>query len=145
MITFVLTVSHNTESLKKNGSIPAEWEVIVEGTKRYESCGPFDVLIIKSNELLTSPDIEPRKNGILTQDDKTMLEQAEISQECWNDDAEIIAAKYSRDSRCNVLPLEDNPDMTTKYVLDKIKSLFKTTRKPAGMIECCYFILSIFN
>ena len=127
------------------GPIPEVWELVAEGEKRYIACGPRDVLIIKSNESLISPNIEPRKKGILTEEDKEKLKREDIPRECWDNDAKLMVAKLSKDNAKDVLPIEDNPDMTTKSVLDKIKSLLETTRKPGGMVVYCHlFFYSYF-
>ena len=107
-----------------------------EEEKNYGFYGPRDVLIIVSNESLEGPDIVPRKKGILTQEDKDKLTSQDIDPYCWEDDAKLMEAKYEKEpQRFHLLSVESNHSLTCQYVMDVIKTLMKTTKKPGGVCD----------
>ena len=102
------------------------------GVKFYGAFGSRDVLIIRSSESLEGPDIVPRKKGTLTAEDKDRLTTEGIPGECWGDDAKLIEARYRREERFNVLPMECGDGLTSQSVMDRIREVMKNTDKPGG-------------
>ena len=105
------------------------WEGEFQGYKVYSAQGPRDILII-SSESLEDPDIVPRKKGSLTQKDKDRLTSQGIPSDCWEDDAKMIEARFSRDRRCSVVSMER--DTTAEHIQSTIDTLLKNTKKPGG-------------
>ena len=117
------------------GLIPEVWESTLQGRKSYGTYGPRDVLIIKSSECLEGPEVVPRKKGELTQEDKERLSSQGILSEWWDDDAKLMRARHCKEAaRFTIVAVEDGPDMTVGYVLEKITSLLKSTKMPGGML-----------
>ena len=108
------------------------WEGTFRGVKCYGSFGPKDVLIIRSSESLEGPDIVSRKKGTLTAEDYQRLTSQGIPGECWGDDAKLIEARYRREERFNVLPMECGDGLTSQSVMDRIREVMKNTDKPGG-------------
>ena len=116
-------------SSEKEDYIEEVWESEFQGRKIYYALGPRDVLII-SSESLEDPDIVPRKKGSLTQKDKDRLTSQGIPPDCWEDDAKMMEARFSRDRRCSVVSMER--DTTAEHILSTIDTLLKNTKKPGG-------------
>ena len=93
------------------------------------------MLIIKSSKCLEGPEVVPRKKGELTQEDKERLSSQGFLSEWWDDDAKLMRARHCKEEvRFTIVAVEDGPDMTVGYVLEKITSLLKSTRMPGGML-----------
>ena len=119
------------------------WESMFKGAKHYGAYGPRDVLIIRSSESLEGPDIVPRKKGTLTAEDKDRLTSEGIPGECWGDDAELMEARYRREERFNVLPMECGDGLTSQSVMDRIREVMKNTDKPGGRCHCIKNMVAI--
>ena len=116
--------------LEKKPSDEGEWEGTFQGKKEYFADFHCDVLIIVSSESLEGPDIVPRKKkGCLTQKDKDKLTSHGIPTDCWEDEGKLMEARYKKDKKRTVLPIENKEDMTAEYVLQKITTLFNTTKQ----------------
>ena len=111
------------------------WETVFQGFKYRGAGGPRDVLIIVSSESLEGPEIVPRKEGSLTEEDKASLESQGIPPESWVDEGKLIQARYTKDNlkRYPVVAVEYNQQ--AEYVRDAIISLFTDTTKPGGKIN----------
>ena len=116
-------------SSEKEDYIEEVWEGEFQGNKVYTALGPRDVLII-SNETVEGPDVVPRKKGSLTQEDKDRLTSQGITPDCWEDDAKMMEARFSRDRDYSVISIERNT--TADNILSKIDTLLKNTKKPGG-------------
>ena len=116
-------------SLEKEDYIEEVWEGEFRGEKVYTALGLRDVLII-SNETVEGPDVVPRKKGCLTQKDKDRLTSECIPPDCWEDDAKMMEARYSKEKRFSVVSIER--DTTAKHILSTIDTLLKNTKKPGG-------------
>ena len=93
------------------------------------------MLIIRSSESLEGPDIVPRKEGTLTAEDKDRLTSQGIPGECWGDDVQLMEARYRREAqRFNLLPPECGDGLTRQSVMERIREVMKSTRKPGGRI-----------
>ncbi len=55
-----------------------------------------------------------------------------ISSDFWNDENHILQWKLKKADYNNVLPVEEDPDMTVEYVLNRIKTLLQTTKAMGG-------------
>ena len=108
------------------------WKSKLQGVQSYGAYGPRDVLIIRSSESLEGPDIVPRKKGTLTAEDEDRLISQDIPREHWQDDAKLIEARYRREERFNVLPMECGDRLTSQSVMDRIREVMKNTDKPGG-------------
>jgi hypothetical protein len=106
------------------------WESNLQGKKYHGAYGPRDVLIIRSSE--EGPDIVPRKESTLTADDKDMLTNQGVPKDCWEDDVQIMEARYKKEGRFNVLPVECECITKCQNVLGKVKALMNNTDKPGG-------------
>ena len=106
------------------------WESEFQGEKHYCAAGSRDVLIIVSSESLEGPEIVPRKEGSLTEEDKASLESQGIPPESWADEAKVVQARYTRDERYTVVAVEYNQQ--AEYIRGAISSLFTNTTKPGG-------------
>ena len=120
------------------------WEYELLGVTRFGASGPRDVLIIVSSESLEGPEIVPRKEGSLTEEDKASLESQGIPPESWADEAKVVQARYTRDERYTVVAVEYNQQ--AEYIRGAISSLFTNTTKPGGKsvaIICLWGMLSV--
>ena len=109
------------------------WEYEFLGVKHFGAAGPRDVLIIVSSESLEGPEIVPRKEGSLTEDDKASLDNQGIPPETWTDEGKLMQARYSKDKIYTVVAVEYN--RPAKYIRDAISSLFTNTTKPGGKMN----------
>ena len=107
------------------------WEYNLLGNKKYGACGSRDVLILVSRES-EGPDIVPRKNGELTQEDKDRLTSEGIPPECWEDDVKLMEARYLKDSDFPSVTIENIPHMKKEHALDKISTLLNNTTQLGG-------------
>ncbi len=114
---------------------PESWEYRLSGNKLTGAHGTRDVLILVSSES-GDEDIEARKKGELTQQDKDRLSSEGISKECWEDDVMIMKERYRKDSvYIKSIKTEDTPNLNTKCVLSQITALFNNTTAPGGNIS----------
>ncbi len=114
--------------------IPEVWESTLQENTSYGTFGPRDVLIVKSSEGLQGPDIVPRREGQLTQEDHGRLSSQGIPCECWDNDAQLMKARRSKEMRYRVVAVEDDPNMTVGYVIEKIIAILKNTKMPGGWL-----------
>ena len=112
------------------------WEYNLQGNKTYGAGGSRDVLILVSRES-EGPDIVPRKNGELTQEDKYRLTSEGIPSDCWEDDVKLMEARYLKNSDTSVI-VADTPHMKKEHALNKISTLLNNTTQPGGKTACMY-------
>ena len=106
------------------------WECDLQGVKHRCASGPGDVLIIVSSESLEGPEVVPRKEGRLTEDDKASLDSQGIPPECWADEGKLMQARYTRDKKYKQATVEYNQQ--AEYIRGAISSLFTNTTKRGG-------------
>ncbi len=111
-----------------------DWKGYIGGRKVQGMLCQRDVLIIKGNDLLEGPDIVPRRKGVLSSKDEDRLKNDEIPPEYWNDETSIMLIKLRKAKYNNVLPVEDDPEMTVGYVLNKIKTVLQSSTSTGGML-----------
>ena len=117
------------EALKMEEEI---WEYELQGQKHYSPGGPIDVLIMVSSDSLEGPEIVPRKEGSLTEEDKASLDSQGIPPESWVDEGKLMQARYTRDQRHTIVAVEYNQQ--AEYIRDAISSLFTNTTKSGGKL-----------
>ena len=125
-----------------SSEIEEVWGCEFQGEIYRGAIGPRDVLII-SIETVDGPDVVPRKKGCLTQEDKDRLTSERIPSDCWEEDAKMMEARYSRDKKYSVVSIER--DTTAEHILSTIDTLLKNTKKPGGKkFNAVFTKISIF-
>ena len=125
-------VQRKNSSTHGRARMANQWEVILDGKKRFGAYGTRDILIIAQADDLCGPDIEQRLNLELTDADKTRLQRLDIPLEKWHDDVSIMATRCTQDKKYTLLPIERTTPgnlLTKQLVLLKIESYLKTTMK----------------
>ena len=73
------------------------WGITLLGRELHGAYGSRDTLIISQDETIQKEDIIPRRQAELTSDDKRELERLDLPPDQWEDEANIMAARYSKD------------------------------------------------
>ena len=110
------------------------WEVF------YGICsaaGDRDVLIIFSdgNSESQSPDVVPRCEIEINEEDRRKLTNQGIPPECQSDDLSIIRARISLDSSQDLvkqLRAEPGKELGRGYILEQIQDFLKSSKKTGG-------------
>ena len=113
------------------------WEESYQGKPCYSAYCDAEVLIISQDERLPVADAVPRLTSELTDNDKKQLERLKLPQNSWNDDARILAARYTQDKRYTVFPVERNKPgerLCKTKVQQIIRNTMKASTKPACKI-----------
>ena len=108
------------------------WESCFQGRNHYGAHGPRDVLIIESSESLESPDIVPRRGGMLTPRDLDSLDSQGISSQCREDDVKLMEERYRISMEYSVVGVEKSPE-SVECITAKIVTCLRNTEKPGGM------------
>ena len=114
------------------------WGYTLQGRELYGVAGSRDELIIAQDEIIQGEDITPRRQAELRRDDKRELERLDLPPDQWEDDASIMAARYSKDQWSSVtqvirsIPAEP---VMVKYVTKQIELLMNNTQKEGGKID----------
>ena len=110
------------------------WVGSYQGKPCYTAQCDAEVLIISQDESLPVADAVPRLTCKLTDDDKKQLERLKLPQNSWNDDANIMAARYALDKSYTVIQVERNKPgerLCKTKVQQIIRNTMKASTKPA--------------
>ena len=105
-------------------------EITLHGVKQYASFGARDVLILVSK--VSGGDVLAKKHGELTQQDRERFSSEGIPEDCWEEDAMLMKARYLKDERYESVNVEDCHEIEKEYVLEMVTSLLKNTSMPGG-------------
>ena len=131
----VPTPATNNCSTATDGIQPKPvWEVF-DG--KHTAAGNRDVLIIfcDGNSGSESPDVVPRCEIEITEEDRRKLTNQGIPPECQSDDLSIVRARISLDSSKNLvkqLRAERGKELSRSYILEQIQDFLKSCKKPGG-------------
>ena len=113
------------------------WGFKLQGMEMHGATGPSDILIISQDETIQGEDTTPRRTTKLTSHDERELERLDLPPDQWEDDASIMAARYSKDqwsSVTEVIKSRSGEPVTAKYVMKQIEILMNNTQKEGGKI-----------
>ena len=102
------------------------------GREIHDVAGSRNALIISQDETIQGENIIPRRQTALTSDDKRELERLDLPPDQWEDDASIMAARYSKDQRysvAQVIKSRPGEPLMVEYVMKQIEILMKDTQK----------------
>ena len=114
--------------------VTIEWKKEPHGEHQIGAFGKRDVLIIRTSDeskSLEGPAI-PRRKGTLTPEDKGMLTNQDIPEECWGDDVQLMEARYRKDERFDTIIKCENE--SRKSIMERIRDVMKNTDKPGGKL-----------
>ena len=113
------------------------WESKLQEVQSSGAYGPRDVMIIRCRESLEGPDIVPRKEGCLTAEDKERLNSQGIPASSWEDDVQLMGARFRREERFHLLPTLSGEGLTRQNVMERIRTVMADTDKPGGEEYAC--------
>ena len=120
------------------------WESTLQGVTSCGSYGARDVLIIVSSESVEGPDIVPRKKGELAEKYEDRLANQGIPQECWQDDATLMEARYRKEhERLKNIYIENDPAHKREHILNRISILFNNPTQPGCMFSTKSYLKSL--
>ena len=108
------------------------WGNTLQGREIHDAAGSRNALVISQDQTIQGEDIVPRRRIELTSDDKRELERLDLPPDQWQDDASIMAARYSKDQRYSVtekIKSSRGEPLMVKYVMKQIETLMKDTQK----------------
>jgi hypothetical protein len=142
----------STTSGKKMAKDPLEgvsWQVSYRGKPCYSAYCETEVLIISQDDGLPVADAVPRLTCELSDDDKKQLERLELPQSNWNDDASIMDARYGRDKRYTMIPVEKRKPgesiHKTKAQQIIINTMKASTKSACKNYMCMYLYLTLIS
>ena len=106
------------------------------------AAGDRDVLILASVEHSgsQSPDVVPRCEIEITDEDRRRLTNQGIPPEC-SDDLSIVRARIGLDSSLDLVKeLREEPgkELSRSYILEQVEDFFKSIKKPGGEFVLLY-------